>query len=235
VAGLLSERPPELQDTAWGYVYDPYILYCSWRVAAAEPVWNLPSDIDRLVQAVYSHDPFVEEDRPELMATLDRALGDHYAKLQEQRQLALNVAIHAEDEPQSAYQQKPRADEDCAGTGIAVVTRLGQDSITIVPVHASDDGWRLLATDTPFDPREVPDDGLARRIFARQLRVSRKGLVQTLRAEPAPPVFDEHPLLRNIKPLELRAGEAKFGSLLVRLDPQLGLVYETPPQRPEGA
>lgn len=235
VAGLLKERPPELNDTAWGYVYDPYILYCSWRVASREPVWNLPTDIDRLVQAVYSQDPFEEEDRPELVATLDKALGEHYAKVQEQRQMAFNVAINAEDEPQSAYQQKPRADEDGAAMGVAVVTRLGQDSLSVVPVYASGNGWRLLPTDTPFDPDQTVDDDLARRIFARQVRVSRKGLVQALRAEPTPKSFDEHPLLRNLNPLVLEAGETEIGPLCVRLDRELGLVYETLPQPTEGA
>ncbi len=235
VAGLVGERPPELQDTAWGYVYDPYILYCTWQVLSREPVWKLPGDIDRLVQAVYSEDPFEEEGRPELVTGLDKALGEHYARIQDERQRAMNVAIDADEEPQSAYQQHRRGDEEDAGDGIAIVTRLGQDSITVVPVLASEDGWRLLPSDTPYDSDRAPDDTLARRIFARQLRVSRKDIVKSLRAEPAPKVFDEHPLLRNLKPLVLQAGETDFGNLHLRLDPELGLVYETLPQPTEGA
>jgi CRISPR-associated endonuclease/helicase Cas3 len=227
IAGLLKDRPPELQDTAWGYVYDPYILYCTWRVAGTETTWQLPEDIDRLVQAVYSGDPFAEGDRDELAKTMDRALGEHFARTQHERQLAANVAIDGRDEPQIAYQDKPRADEEGTGHGIAVVTRLGQDSVTVVPVHVTRGGWRLRPGDPPFAPDLVPDDELARRIYARQLRLSRKQVVLGLAGEPAVAAFEEHPLLRHFKPLPLADGAAQFGNLRVVLDPNLGIVYET--------
>lgn len=235
IAGLLAERPPELTETAWGFVYDPYILYCTWAVVLREPLWRLPTDIDRLVQAVYSEDPFEEEDRPELLATLDKALGEHYGILQTQRQQAFNVAIDAEDEPQTAYQGKPRASEEQGQGGIPVVTRLGEESLVAVPVLISDDGWRLLASDQPFDPEAVPDDALARRIFTRQIRISRKGVLHALIAERLPKGFDEHPLLRHLRPLPLCDGVAEIGGVRLRLDPELGLVYEPLTTLPESA
>jgi len=225
ISGLLAERPPELTDTAWGFVYDPYILYCSWAVALREPVWRLPEDIDRLVQAVYSQDPFEEEDRAELLATLDKALGNHYAEVQDQRQLAIHAAINAEAEPQNAY-DKPRANEEREAGGTPVVTRLGDNSLTAVPVLVADDGWRLFASDAPFNPEMVLDDALARRIFARQVRISKKGVLHALLALPTQKGFDEHPLLRHLKPLPLRDGAAELGGLRVRLDLELGIVYE---------
>ncbi|WP_213378744.1 CRISPR-associated helicase Cas3' [Allochromatium tepidum] len=225
IAGLLNERPPELTDTAWGFVYDPYVLYCTWGVLLHEPVWRLPEDIDRLVQAVYSGDPFEEDDRPDFVATLDKALGEHYAKTQTQRQQAFNVAIDAEDEPQNAYNQKPRANEDREGGGIPVVTRLGEESLTVVPVFVSEDGWRLTDSDGPFDPTEILDDALARRLFARQVRLSRKGVLHDLLALPLPRGFEEHPLLRHLRPLPLIDGRAELGGLTVCLDPELGIVY----------
>lgn len=226
IAGLLAERTPELTETGWGFVYDAYILYCTWAVVLREQLWRLPSDIDRLVQAVYSQDPFEEEDRPELLATLDKALGEHYGILQTQRQQAFNVAIDAEDEPQTAYHGKPRASEEQGQGGIPVVTRLGEESLVAVPVLISDDGWRLLASDQPFDPEAVPDDALARRIFTRQIRISRKGVLHALIAERLPKGFEEHPLLRHLRPLPLRDGVAEIGGVRLRLDPELGLVYE---------
>jgi CRISPR-associated endonuclease/helicase Cas3 len=192
----------------------------------SEPIWRLPADIDRLVQAVYAGDPFAEEDRPEFLATLDKALGVHYAENQKQRQLAIDAAINAEAEPQNAYQQNPRANEEREEGGTPVVTRLGDDSLTTVPVLVADDGWRLFASDPPFDPARVLDDALARRIFARQVRISRKGLLHALLALPLPKGFDEHPLLRHLHPLPLTDGVAEIAGLWVRLDPELGLVYE---------
>lgn len=235
IAGLLPERPPELTDTAWGFVYDPYILYSTWVVVLREPLWRLPTDIDRLVQAVYSQDPFEEEDRPELLATLDKALGEHYGVLQTQRQQAANVAIDAEDEPQTAYQGKPRASEEQGEGGIPVVTRLGEQSLVAVPVLVSDEGWRLLPGDQPFDPDVVPDDSLAKRIYSRQIRMSRKGVLHALIAERLPKGFDEHPLLRHLRPLPLCDGVAEIGGVRLLLDPELGLVYESLTRRPESA
>jgi CRISPR-associated endonuclease/helicase Cas3 len=235
VAGLLPEGPPDLKETAWGFVYDPYILYCTWAVVLREPLWRLPQDIDRLVQAVYSQDPFEEEDRPDLLATLDRALGEHYAKVQTQRQQAINAAIDAEAEPQNAYQQQPRANEERDGGGTSIVTRLGDDSLTVVPVLIADDGWRLLPTDSPFDPTAIPDDSLARRIYSRQVRISRKGVLHALLTQAAPKGFDEHPLLRHLRPLPLCGGVAEIGGVLVRLDPDLGIVYESLAPNPEPA
>ena len=46
VAGFQRENMPELKETAWGFVYDPYVLYRTWDIAGKEPVWHLPEDID---------------------------------------------------------------------------------------------------------------------------------------------------------------------------------------------
>ncbi|MBK1643781.1 CRISPR-associated helicase/endonuclease Cas3 [Thiocapsa imhoffii] len=226
IAGLLAERPPELTETAWGFVYDPYVLYCTWAVLLHKPSWQLPEDIDRLVQAVYTGDPFAEEARPDFMATLNRALGDHYAEIQNQRLQAQHAAIDAEAEPQTAYDGHPRGKEEQDGEGIPLVTRLGEDSLPTIPVLSTDAGWHLHPDDPPFDPNTAPDDDLARRLVARQVRLSRKSIVHALLKLPLPRGFDEHPLLRHLRPLPLVGGVAEIGGLLVRLDPELGIVYD---------
>jgi len=230
VAGFQRERLPELKETAWGYVYDPYVLYRTWDIAGAEPIWRLPEDIDRLVQAVYSNDPFEAEERKEYLETLDQALGTHLAQVQEQRQRAMNVALDAEAELSNAY-DKPRANEEGDGDGLQVVTRLGEKSLAVVPVLASESGWRLFATDEPFDPTaeldHASDHALAHRIYRRQLRLSRKDLVKALLAQPVCAAFDSHPLLRNLRPLIFTASIAELDRLRVRLDPELGVTFET--------
>lgn len=227
VAGFQQDRLPELKQTAWGFVYDPYVLYRTWNIAGTETIWNLPGDIDRLVQKVYAQDPFAAEEREEFVKTLDQALGEHLAIVQEQRQHALNVALDAQADAANAYLTKPRANEAGEGLGMPVVTRVGENSLTVVPVLVGDDGWRVLPTDPPFDPTTVPGPALARNLYGRQLRVSRKDLVNALSAQPVTPAFDAHPLLRNLRPLLLKDGVADFARLRVRLDPELGLTYET--------
>lgn len=227
VAGLQRERMPELKETAWGFVYDPYVLYRTWAIAGAESVWQLPEDIDRLVQAVYANDPFAAEDREEYLKTLDQALGAHLALVQEQRRQAINVALDAEAELSNAYVTTPRANEEGEGDGLRVVTRLGEDSLTVVPIFADSEGWRLFAADAAFDPDAEPGPALAQYLYRRQVRLSRKDLVKALRAQPIPKAFESHPLLRNLHPLIFSDGIADFDRLRVRLDPELGIVFET--------
>lgn len=227
IAGLLPERPPELTETAWGFVYDPYILYRTWSFLRSESLWRLPEDIDRLVQAIYGQDEMDGDERADFIKTLDHAFGEHIAKIQAQRQQAANVAIDAEAEPQNAYVETPRANEDGEGEGRQVVTRLGAESLTVVPVLVNAEGWRLLPGDTPFRPDADTGDDLARRIARRQMRISRRDIVTALASTPTPKGFANHPALRHLHPLELHDGWAEFGRLRVTLDPELGLVYET--------
>jgi CRISPR-associated endonuclease/helicase Cas3 len=224
VAGLQPDRMPELKETAWGFVYDPYVLYRTWAIAGAEPVWRFPEDIDRLVQAVYGDDPFAAEEREAYLKTLDQALGVHLALIQEQRRQAMNVALDAEAELANAY-DKPRANEE--GDGLRVVTRMGENSLTVVPVLADGKGWRLFVTDAHFDPNAEPGPALAQYIYRRQVRLSRKDLVKALLAQPIPKAFELHPLLHNLRPLIFTDGSADFDRLRVRLDPELGITFET--------
>ena len=214
--------------TAWGFVYDPYVLYRTWAIAGPEAVWHLPSDIDRLVQAVYASDPLEAEEREEYLKTLDQALGKHLAIVQEQRRHASNVALDEAADAANAYLTKPRANEEGDGEGRQVVTRLGDDSIAVVPVFVGDSGWQLHAGDAIFDPQIEPSHEQAKRIFGRQLRISRKDLVNAILAQPVVPAFEAHPLLRNLRPLLLTDGAATFERLRVRLDSELGLIYEKP-------
>ena len=234
VAGLLAQRLPELKETAWGVIYDPYILCRTWAFSSRESEWRLPQDIDRLVQTVYGDD--------ELPAHLDAAAadfingtayGEYRARLQTEAQFARNAAVNADDEPQNAYAGKPGSEEG-SGLGASNQTRLGDDSVTVLPVHVSPDGWRLHPGDLPFNPANKPDFGLARRMLARQLRLSRKAVVKALLATEPPRGFQDHPWLRDVRPLQLQDGAMTIGNLKLVLDPELGIVYrsdEAPPSQ----
>lgn len=228
VAGLIEGRFPELRETKWQYVYEPYILSRTWALVAGQAVWQLPTDIDRLVQMVYDDDV----ELPEHIAAADRQrieegdYGEHRAKVQQEFLYAVHAAIDADSEPHNAYADKPRGNEEGEGLGIRNRTRLGDDSITVVPVIESADGWRLHPRDTAFDPDEPATDILARRLFSRQMKLSHKAIVAEVGAAPSPAGFSEHPLLRDLRPLRLADGKARIGGLDLRLDPLLGLVFE---------
>jgi CRISPR-associated endonuclease/helicase Cas3 len=161
VAGLLPDTVPDLNETRWGYVYDPYVLYCTWDIARREPIWRMPEDIDRLVQAVYAHDPEVDGTRGAWTALLDEALGKHLAAEQEQRRRAVEVTLDAAAEPQHAY-AATRANEAGDGEGPQVVTRLGPESLTVVPCRRS----AVRSIDRDFGRHRTSDRGQTAPIVA---------------------------------------------------------------------
>ena len=226
VAGLLAQRKPELKKTAWGAIYDPYILCRTWAFASRESEWHLPHDIDRLVQTVYGDVPI-----PDGISPADRqfieveAYGGHLGKIQNERLFARNAALHAEDAPQDAYAGKPRGGEEGEGLGASNQTRLGDESVTVLPVHVDGGAWRLHPGDSPFDPAVKPTHEHARRMLARQVKLSRKALVAALNSTDVPAGIAEHPWLRDIKPLRLQNGMLSLGKWQVVLDPELGIVY----------
>lgn len=225
IAGLMPDRAPELKKTAWGFVYDPYVLLATWKVALRDPLWRLPADIDRLVQEVYSGDPFENEDREALLESLDAAFGEHLAKEQDMRRRAHNAALDATLEPSQAFLKTPLGEDDEASGLLLASTRLGEESCTVIPVFDSEEGWRVSPLEPPFDPEATLPDALAKQLYARQVRIGRKGLVQALLATPPPRGFDTHPLLRHLRPLRLTDDTAQVEGHTLRLDPELGITY----------
>lgn len=227
VAGLQAERLPELKDTAWGYVYDAYILLRSWALLRREHRLSLPTDIDRLVQAVYGDEPLPDDLDEEACARIEiESYGEYLARVQKERRESFNIAIDPAEEPQLAYNGKPRGSEEGEGVGLENKTRLGTESITLIPLEVVQDGWCVRPGEHAFAPDQPLPDALARQLYNRQLKVSRTALVRRCKCEPLPVAF-EHPLLRNCFPLPLQQGRYVQDGLRLRLDDVLGLVYES--------
>lgn len=228
VAGLLAQGLPDLKRTGWSAIYDPYVLGRSWAFASRESRWELPQDIDRLVQLVYGPNELPAGiDSASLAYIEGEAYGDHLAEEQQMAQFAINAAIDALAEPQNAYTGKPHGRETGEGLGADNRTRFGAESITLIPVHVDDGLWRLHPDESPFNPAAKPDAALARRLLNRQIKLSRKAIVKTLQITEIPPGWAEHPWLRDLHVLPLQAGVWRHGSLCVRLDTELGVVYST--------
>ena len=96
-------------------------------------------------------------------------------------------------------------------------TRLGEDSIVVIPL------WR----EDGFGPEVPPDFAQAKQWFMRAVSLSRKGVVNRLRALGVPEGWKKSPLLRNCFPLELDAEGRWMEDVTVRLDDDLGVVYES--------
>lgn len=224
VAGLGPEFP-DLKETAWGFVYDSYILGRTWALLRDEVELDLPGDIDRLVQAVYGDEPLREDlDEVVRQAIEIQAYGEYRAKVNKERQEARNIAIEPAVEPQAAYRDKPNGNDEGHLLGLRNVTRLGRETITLVPVEVVEGAWRV--GDVTFDPDRAVDDATAYRLYGRQLRLSRMAVVAHFLPTQVPAAFAEHPLLRSFRALPLTAGRYDQPGIHLRLDAELGLVFD---------
>ncbi|WP_353180572.1 CRISPR-associated helicase Cas3' [Salinisphaera sp. T5B8] len=223
IAGLHHDHLPSLKETAWEYVYDPLVLGHTWACLRERDLLNLPSDIDALVQHVYSFPELSDAISEQIRDFIEiESYGAHLGTEKGKHQQAIDISLDPEDEPARAYQNKPFGGDD--EQGMRNVTRLGPDSVNLVPIDVIDGAWTVDGT--VIDPEKVPSDDIARQLYARQLRVSRKAVVLHCQQAERPPAFDEHPLLRHLYPMPLVAGRCELGGQSLYLDPALGLVYE---------
>lgn len=236
ISGLRGDRLPDLKTTAWSAVYDELILYRTWALLARESSWHMPQDIDRLVQAVYGGrdlPPGLDARTTSLIE--GRAEGLHMAETQYERQLARNAVLDARSEFDAAYAGKPRGSAEGDFPGVRNVTRLGPQSVTVVPVHVDGERWRLHPQGEVFDPGQPLSAELARKLVERQVRLSRRELVQALKKQTQAPAFAEHPWLQHCAALPLTGGRFELGTLTVSVDARLGIVYASTPAAAEAA
>ena len=229
VAGLSPEYLPNMKTTAWEFVYDPYILGRTWAFLSRETMLCMPSDIDRLVQLVYDKEKELPKDVSEQAQSWIEgdAWGEHLARSGKQRQQAINAPIDPRDEPQNAYLSKPRGyEQGDFPFGVENRTRLGDDSIALVPVHVGANGWSIVPSGETFNPDAILDDAYAKRLFLRQIKLSRRDVVTHFARVELPRAFSNHPLLQHLKPMPLKGGIAFIGTFSLLLDPVLGVVYE---------
>jgi CRISPR-associated endonuclease/helicase Cas3 len=217
VAGLSGDKPPSFMGPLWwGKVYREDLLLRTWYLLRARENLTLPDEIDPLVQAVY-------EDQVEIPPSLEERLtkassageGGAFA----QRQQAKMAIIGFPDD--ASWNDPARfvlydEDEPNVHRTLMAQTRLGQDSVVAVPL-TSEDGCDSDAT---------PDDDRAKAWCMRAVSLSRPGVVRKLRDRGVPKGWTKSPLLRNSYPLLLDGSGRWAEDGTVRLDEDLGLVYE---------
>lgn len=234
VAGLEpGGTAPNLGENYWNRVYDEYILLRSWR--ALEPYQGLkfPDDIDVLVQLVYGDGVLEGLDdavRERLVATREKLERDEGRDSLDAIRAVIGDPRDASwEDPTRGFRSHPE-DEPNDRTK-RVSTRKGKESVTVVPLFKIGGKYFLELNDTkPITLVQKLGLEQAKTIYARSLRLSYwsvvKGIEQHVKEHFKPVPWQETPLLQGIMPLVLENGVAQFGQTLVRLDPDLGVVYE---------
>ena len=227
VAGMGADDTMGPEEAAVDSVYDAHALWRTWAaLIETGGAIELPEDLDALVQRVYSDAP---------MGALDSWSNriDEEAMRYRQRTEAAHGAVAAWSTP------APSADSTACWTVTATdnpdgrpwvlraPTRLGEESVTVVPVSVTNTCWAVMGCDERVQ-------ATARRASAswiknaldRQLRVTRKRVLYTLRSRTPPSWWTASGPLRYMAPLELDGSGRWVVDPTVRLDTELGLVYE---------
>jgi CRISPR-associated endonuclease/helicase Cas3 len=218
VAGLSGDEPPSFgKPLWWGAVYREDLLLRTWCLLRERKSLTLPDEIDTLVQSVYEEQVVVPE---ALQERLDKALetedGEDYANRGQANQAIIGF-------PDDASWNDPARfvlyDEDAPGVHRTLMaqTRLGEESVIAIPLWP-DDG---------FLPVILPCFELSKQWFQRAVSLSRKCVVKNLQAQGVPEGWGKSPLLRNCFPLVLDVDGYWTTDATVRLDDNLGVVYQT--------
>ncbi len=217
VAGLHGDEPPSFADPLWwGAIYREDLLLRTWSLLQNKQQLTLPDEIDTLVQAVYDENVDVPDF---LQARLDKALVDEEGAASAER-IQANRAIIGFPED-SSWNEPARFtlyDEDQPGVHrtLTAQTRIGEDSVVVIP----------LSSGSGFNPNAIPDYRQAKVWYLQAFGLSRKGVVRKIKAQGVPEGWKRSPLLRNCFPLLLDAQGHWIEDASVRLDDDLGLVYE---------
>jgi len=203
VAGLDLQVPPADLSS---YIYDRWLVLRSHAWLQQHRLLSLPDDIDLAVQQVYG--TWEPPATGELADAITAAWPDHQNDQQRMSQLAQQAAL-AEPSTWGIHQNTPSIDDDDAESGaIRFGTRLGQDSVSVVPV-----------TQQQLDDLTTHAEFLA----GHYLRISHRRLIAAVRAQPMPAGWREFPGLARHHPLVVDA-DGQFIGGLAQLDPGLGLI-----------
>ncbi|WP_294259686.1 hypothetical protein [Propionivibrio sp.] len=197
-------------------MYREDILLRTWCLLQNKQNLILPDEIDVLVQAVYDE----QVDVPKfLQERLNKALMDGDGVAIANTGQAHQAIIGLPDD--ASWNDPARFvlyDEDQPGVHrtLTAQTRLGEDSAVVIPLRP-DDG---------FDPAAITSFAQGKQRYLQALGVSRMGLVKKIKTLGVPEGWKKSSLLRNCFPLVLDARGRWIEDESVRLDDDLGLVYE---------
>ncbi|MFA7060672.1 MAG: CRISPR-associated helicase Cas3' [Pedobacter sp.] len=219
VAGLAGEEPPSFgKPLWWGEVYREDMLLCTWILLREDKrqTLTLPDEIDVLVEKVYEEQVTVPEPLQERM---NQAVINSEGKTIPLRGQANQAIIGLPDD--ASWNDPGRYvlyDEDAPGMHRTLMarTRQGSDSVVAITLFYEDDST----------PDTIPDFAKAKQWFMRAVSLSRNEVIRKLRSGGIPEGWQKSSLLRNCYPMILDKNLRWIEDTKVRLDDELGIVYE---------
>ncbi|MCY4172864.1 MAG: CRISPR-associated helicase Cas3' [Cyanobacteria bacterium MAG CAR3_bin_5] len=205
VAGLDQEMPP---DKLTKPIYDRWLVLRSHAWLRSHPLLDLPDDIDLAVQQVYGD--WEPPESEEFGKALADTLSTHKIEQEKMTEQARQAALPKPCDWSMHQAASPIPDDEAESGALQFGTRLGQPSLTVIPVF-------------PADRESLAER--ASKLAGRWLRISHPGLRDAVLKSREPTGWSKCPGLGHHHPLLLDAdGVFLDGKLEARLDPELGLV-----------
>ncbi len=215
-------------------VYDSHTLLRTWLVLDEKDTLKIPDGVEELVEAVYG----MEQVKLKLSEPIRSLWIETWAKCEEEKQRDVekaqrkyipdttedlfSISLDFLDEENETLHQAHQA-----------LTRLGGPSVNVICLLVEE--GKLWAEGK--DRREIqldkrPDSSDIRALLDRSLRISfAPGLVRRILAQEVPPVWKGSAYLRRCRLLQFGPdGTCYTADLPIRLDPELGLVFNKKPE-----
>jgi CRISPR-associated endonuclease/helicase Cas3 len=217
ITGLSGDAPISFGNPLWwDAIYREDILLRTWELLKAKTEINLPDQIDSLVEDVYEE---LREMPLHLQERLDKALEESEGKAIAEKGRAQRAIIgspHGSSWQKQCF-SKHEDDEINCHPDLMARTRLGDSSVSIIPLNSSERD--LVAA--------VPSFLQAKTWSQQAINVSKKRIVMVMQILGVPEFWQKSPLLRNCYPFWIDEAGCWLEDTRIRLDGELGLVYET--------
>ncbi len=201
---------------AAGFIYDRHVLLRTWLTLRDLSTVQLPDRMDESIESVYDLDLAI----PNSLTAIERA--DWEKSLLEYRQDCRNKETLAQAVylPPARQEAKPehftRQGEEDDDNAIAAMTRLGDTSVTTIFISQSEE--KRLINSKPPNLVQI------RELLSCSTRISKRGLVNVLIAQPNPSTW-KSALLRNCRYVVVDdRGIAQIGEWELELNPLKGVV-----------
>ncbi|GAB4535586.1 MAG: hypothetical protein Fur0018_25970 [Anaerolineales bacterium] len=208
------------------FIYEPYILWQTWRTLADRPELRLPTETDALIQAVYA--PFNAAETPAVLHTgLKEAwenLQKHFREAAYQAESGLVPAPGDTDRLVTQPFKNLRDDEDPAlHPSARARTRLIAPGVQIVCLHRQPDGSLNLEPDGSgenFPAEAPPPREKIKSVLEYTLTLHDRRLVRCLAGTESP--WRSQSALRYVFPLVFENGLCTLDDLTLSIDHTLG-------------
>jgi CRISPR-associated endonuclease/helicase Cas3 len=208
-----------------GWIYDRHILLRTWLTLRSKTSIQLPEETDALIESVYQLDAPIPQDLEPIHqqdwenSLANYLVGETSKKITQANAVKLPPA--REDSDPSDFTRQGEVDDD---NTIAKVTRLGEQTVTIIFLQQTEKGLTLPRMKQVIDLNKPLNLNGIRGLLEHSTRIGKQGLVQALMAQSNPSKWTSA-LLRHCRYVVLNEqGEIQVEKWKLVLDPLRGVV-----------